>query len=356
MPVNEGFFVLQDQQDQIDAVITWVDGSDPVLAEKRRKYLADPSLPGAAATRFASNDEVLYCTLSILRFAPFFRKIWFVTDNQTPPVFDAVNRLFPDQAHKLGVVDHREIFAGYEEFLPTFNSSTISQMLHRIPGLAERFVYFNDDVFLTGPIESGYFFDGEKPTIRGRWFRARDQIKLARQSLRGMLSLTPRARRPFGGIPLQMNAARLAGSSSIFIAKHVPHPLRRSVLIEFERSHRADFRRNLSFRFRDISQFAVEALANHFEIERGNARILDRGNTDGYVYIDASRNGTRRILRRLARAGNPETHKFLCVQSLDQSDIDKQRLIVNWLDKQIKAPIQSVPVARTGGDASLRTN
>jgi Stealth protein CR2, conserved region 2 len=35
------------------------------------------------------------------------------------------------------------------KLLPTFNSRAIESMLWRIDGLADRFVYFNDDMMLT---------------------------------------------------------------------------------------------------------------------------------------------------------------------------------------------------------------
>ena len=333
MPVNEGFFVLQDQQDQIDAVITWVDGSDPVLAEKRRKYLADPSLPGAAATRFASNDEVLYCTLSILRFAPFFRKIWFVTDNQTPPVFDAVNQLFPDQAHKLDVVDHREIFAGYEEFLPTFNSMSITMMLHRIPGLAERFVLFNDDVFAVRQTAPEDFFKGTRPVLRGGWMgRELDLVEAARKGLDGLRRVPPGKRR-LSSKRWMLNAARLAGMRGrTFVATHAPYPMRRSTFIAFENTHPELWRENLRQRFRVSEQFAPGALANHLEIAAGNAVTLDRKSA---VYIRADRADAREVVARLKRARDDPRVLFLCVQSLDAASPDTRQMVTDWLEEKL---------------------
>ena len=43
-------------------------------------------------------------------------------------------------------------------------------MLWRIEGLADRFVYFNDDMMLVGPVEPTDFFSNEgKVNLRGRW-------------------------------------------------------------------------------------------------------------------------------------------------------------------------------------------
>ena len=40
------------------------------------------------------------------------------------------------------------VSAASSPFLPTFSSPAIEANLHRIPGLSEHFLYFNDDVFL----------------------------------------------------------------------------------------------------------------------------------------------------------------------------------------------------------------
>jgi len=57
---------------------------------------------------------------------------------------------------KLHIVRHEDYIP--EEYLPTFNSHPIELNFHRIPNLAEHFVYFNDDTFLTAPVEPEDFF------------------------------------------------------------------------------------------------------------------------------------------------------------------------------------------------------
>ena len=116
----------------VDIVIAWVNGDDPALKKKRLSYLnpaETTSHPGAAQTRFHSLKEVEYCVLSILKFSPFVRKIFIVTDQQDPKIDHAVKRHFPERLKDIRLVDHTEIFEGYEEYLPTFNSICISNML-----------------------------------------------------------------------------------------------------------------------------------------------------------------------------------------------------------------------------------
>ena len=94
----------------VDAVILWVDGSDGRLAEKRERYLAQEKKsvthPGALPTRFASSNEIRYCVLSILTFAPFVRNIFIVTDEQDPGLDGEVRERFPEKAGCLKIVDH----------------------------------------------------------------------------------------------------------------------------------------------------------------------------------------------------------------------------------------------------------
>jgi hypothetical protein len=54
-------------------------------------------------------------------------------------------------------VTHQQIFR-WPEHLPTFNSTSIESHLHRIPGLAEHFIYANDDMFLGAPVAPEDFF------------------------------------------------------------------------------------------------------------------------------------------------------------------------------------------------------
>ncbi|MBR4756443.1 MAG: hypothetical protein IK076_05825, partial [Bacteroidales bacterium] len=64
---------------------------------------------------------------------------------------------------KVDVVLHSDIIPS--EYLPTFNSCVIEMFLHRIPGLDERFVYFNDDIFPMTDCQEDYLFPGGLPRV-----------------------------------------------------------------------------------------------------------------------------------------------------------------------------------------------
>jgi hypothetical protein len=154
----------------IDAVITWVDGGDPAHRRKLQDFLgaaAGGRSPAADPTRFGDCGEIEYCVASLLRYAPWLRTIHIVSDAQTPALI-AKLRGTPFES-RVRVVDHREIFAGYEQFLPTFSSLSIETMLWRIPGLAERFIYLNDDFQLLRPLAREDFFRDGGVVLRGKW-------------------------------------------------------------------------------------------------------------------------------------------------------------------------------------------
>ena len=89
-----------------------------------------------------------------------------MTDQQDPKINQAVKLHFPERLKDILLVDHTEIFEGYEQFLPTFNSICISNMLWRIKGLSDQFVYFNDDIFLLRSVSPTDWFVNDKPVLR----------------------------------------------------------------------------------------------------------------------------------------------------------------------------------------------
>lgn len=139
----------------IDAVYTWVDDADPAWRMRRAAAQGvDLNLSADAldAARTRSHDELRYSLRSLSAYASWIRHIWVVTDDQVPSWLDTAQP-------GLTVVSHKEIFTD-PEVLPVFNSHAIESQLHHIPGLADSFLYFNDDVFLGRPVRPDAFFWG----------------------------------------------------------------------------------------------------------------------------------------------------------------------------------------------------
>ena len=320
----------------IDAVIAWVDGSDPALAQKRNRYLRGPHRVAAqavAATRFACSNEIRYCVLSILKFAPFIRNIFIVTDGQDPGLDQEIRTHFPERRHAIRIVDHKEIFEGYEEYLPTFNSISIGNMVWRIKGLSEHFVYFNDDVFLIRPVKPREWVKNNRVVMRGKWMLP-PFVKMAKNFFRNIIHRKllnkPGYMPKFSFYLVQWNAASTAGiRARFFFNCHTPHVLNRKRLEAFFSKNKALLKGNISYRFRNQKQFNVTTLANHLEILDGNKNTakLNLG------YLVPSYYSKRRLKLKMRRCESDESIKSVCVQSLDTARQEEQEQILSWMDQ-----------------------
>ncbi len=145
----------------IDFVLPWVDGSDPAwLAEKRRFEAGAAMARGDEEAngdgRYRDTGLLPYWFRGVETFAPWVRRVFFVTCGQKPAWLDESNP-------KLRLVNHADFIP--REWLPTFHSNAIELNLFRIRDLSERFVLFNDDTFLLRPVAPEFFFRRGLPVL-----------------------------------------------------------------------------------------------------------------------------------------------------------------------------------------------
>lgn len=141
------------QTEEIDFVITWVDGNDPVWQTEKKKYKADGEADDSKE-RYRDWELLRYWFRGVEKFAPWVRKIHFITWGHVPEWLDTDHP-------KLHIVKHEDFIP--KEYLPTFNSNVIEIYMHRIEDLAEHFVYFNDDFLLINKVEPWQYFRNGKP-------------------------------------------------------------------------------------------------------------------------------------------------------------------------------------------------
>ena len=157
---------------EIDIVYLWVDGNDSKWQTKRNTFIGktNESAPNDCKGRYANNDELKYSLRSIEMYAPWIRKIFIVTDEQTPEWLNTDNP-------KIKIVDHKEIMP--VECLPCFNSCIIEHYIYRIEGLSEYFLLANDDMFINKETSYSDFFNANgfpiirlnrKPFRKIRWY------------------------------------------------------------------------------------------------------------------------------------------------------------------------------------------
>ena len=136
---------------KIDFIVTWVDMDDPKWKEEFARYSSMQRNEKNSVTeaRFRDYGFLKYWFRGVEKFAPWVNKIHFVTCGQAPDWLDRSNP-------KLNLVKHSDFVPA--QFLPTYNSVVIERYVHLIPGLADHFVYFNDDFYIIRPIGEERFF------------------------------------------------------------------------------------------------------------------------------------------------------------------------------------------------------
>ena len=134
----------------IDIIVNWVDDSDPAWLAERNRYAEKPL--DCDSVRFRNWDNLRYWFRAVEKYMPWVRKVFFVTCGHYPAW---LNFSHP----KLEFVTHSDYIPA--EYLPTFSARPIELNFHRIEGLSEHFIYFNDDFFPSRPLSlNDFFIDG----------------------------------------------------------------------------------------------------------------------------------------------------------------------------------------------------
>lgn len=144
-------------KDKIDIVVLWVDGNDPKWIEEYNQYSNTP-INKDDVCRFRDWGIMKYWFRGIANYAPWVNHVFFVTNGQKP---DFIN----ENCEKLILINHSDYID--KKYLPVFNSCAIELGLHRIPGISEKFIYFNDDFFIVRPTDKEYFFKEGLPCDMG---------------------------------------------------------------------------------------------------------------------------------------------------------------------------------------------
>lgn len=277
----------------VDAVYTWVDGNDPVWQQRKAQAKGEVyHAESASDARFISRDELRYSVRSLHLFAPWIRNIYIVTDDQVPA-------WLREDVPGLRIATHREIFRRPED-LPTFNSHSIESQLHHIEGLAEHFLYFNDDMFIGRPVAPHAFFT---PSGTARYFPSRNRIP------QGPVAETDT---PVDAACKNNRALLMERFGRVITQpmEHIPYALRRSAMEEAERDFPEAWARTSASRFRAMTDLSpTSSFALYYAALTGRAqpgsmpftylqlavpdladrlqRLLDGRNQDSFCLNDA---------------------------------------------------------------------
>jgi hypothetical protein len=286
----------------IDVVFSWVDGTDPAFLSSRAGRLdrARLGVGDDADARTRQIDELRYALRSVEQNAPWVRRIFIATDTRLP------GWLVADHP-KITVVRASEHFSD-PAALPTFNSHAVESQLHHIDGLAEHFLYCNDDMFFGRPVAPSLFFT---PAGISRFIESPIRI--------GGGAVGP-------GRSGHENAARnnrrlLAERFGYLITRHLAHspaPLRRSVLAELEGAFPDEFAATQASRFRSAADISVtNSLYHYYALLTGRAVPHESARAS---YIDTTSHDG---LRSLAGLSIRRDADFFCLNDGSEPEVDE---------------------------------
>ncbi|MDQ1110918.1 hypothetical protein QE418_000366 [Microbacterium testaceum] len=264
----------------VDMVFSWVDGSSSEFQRQRaarmKGYVVGDGDDNAA--RYRQVDELRYALRSVHMYAPWVRRIFIATDSPTP-------EWLADHP-KVTIVRSEEFFAD-PSVLPTHNSHAVEAQLHRIPGLAEHFLYSNDDMFFGRPVTPELFFSGGGVS---RFVESGVRIG----------SGPAHVDRSGHDNGLRVNRALLKerfGRVITLDLEHCATPLRRSVASELEREFAEDYARTAASRFRSATDISVtNSLYHYYALATGRAVITTEPRTR---YVQTTQLDSLRTMERL---------------------------------------------------------
>lgn len=142
--------------EHIDIVLPWVDPTDKKWQDDKIRYSNKPITTDPSDEKYYRDwDTLKYLFRSIDINMPWVNTIHFLTYGHVPDWLNLDNQ-------RLKIHNHENFFKRDHAF-PVFSSDAIEMNLSSIPGLSEKFIYFNDDELVVKPILPNRFFEGNKP-------------------------------------------------------------------------------------------------------------------------------------------------------------------------------------------------
>lgn len=315
----------------IDAVISWVDGYDPIYQHRLAQFCLKKGVAQKEVvepTRIQQCGEIEYCLRSLYYFAPWLRTIYILTDNQVPQALNSWHNT--EFGKRIRVINQADLFFGFEDCLPVFNSLTIEWLLHRIKGLSSHFLYLNDDFFLTRPVNPSDFFIDDRIVLRGEWKRQSAYKWRYRLKKWCNIDFKNQLIKSNPHRHWQEQSAVFAGiKKDFYLLPHAPFPLLKSTFTDFIDQNPHVFADNLRFPFRHPNQLSPLPLMAHLDIQ--NQRVVFDNQLDS-VMVNGACHPLQTINARLKKTKRQKSIAFLCMQSIDQAPLAIQQHLINWLE------------------------
>ena len=312
--------------EKIDAVITWVDGSEPNYKLKLEENLKNKKIINR---QYTQANEIDFCVASIIKFAPFVRKIFIVTDKQKPK-FSGIRHMV--SLEKIEIIDHEEIFRDNLDCMPSFNIRSIDALLFKIKNLSDKFIYFNDDMFLIKETTKEDWFKDNKAILTGSWAKTYNKqlIKTISHKIKNLLNIRP----SFNAA--QSKAANIVGfHNKYFKSFHCGRPQIKSVIKDFYDKNPQRLINQIRYKFRDGRQYMPYSLCWHLLIKEN---LYVESSTNKLVEINKSRNLSAKKLEKILKSIDSKAEvKFLNIQDLNMAEPETQQVFQNWFIRKINS-------------------
>lgn len=324
---------------EIDMVFSWVDGSASDFQRQRaaqlEEYVVGEGDDGPA--RYRHVDELRYALRSVHMYAPWVRRIFIATDSPRPA--------WLAEHPRVTIVRSEEFFAD-PTVLPTHNSHAVEAQLHRIEGLAEHFLYSNDDMFFGRPVSPEMFF-----TAGGLTKFVECDVRIGAGASRTERSGHDNA--------LRVNRALLLerfGRSIVRDLEHCAAPMRRSVAAELEREFADEIARTAASRFRSATDVSVtNSLYHYYALMTGRAIATTEPRVS---YVQTTMVSALRKMRRLEERHDAD---MFCLNDGGETEVPEElrvRLLRDTLERlfPVRAPWEApVSAARTPAASAERS-
>lgn len=317
-------------QEKIDFVVTWVDGSDPVWLRKKREHLKEvqgidysSSSVDDGENRYREFGMFQYWFRAVEKYAPWVNKVFLVTDRQKPEWLDTSHP-------KIRWVNHDEFIP--QEYLPTYSASTIELNFHRIADLSEKFVYFNDDMYLTGAVSPSDFFKEGLPkyaAVYNTLVPSEPYVKMFYNNMEVLLRHFP-SKQAMRKYPFKFLNWRYGGANfknillfpwkpTGYINLHIASPMRKSTLSKIWELEYDALNKTSSTPLRDYDYLLNQYLVHYWEIESGQFFPL---NLKFGQAIDMNKP------KELEKIFQSKSIKTVCVNDADDVlEINKERIL-----------------------------
>lgn len=307
---------------KIDFVVPWVDDSDPVWRAKKESLF-----PQKSSARHKDYGTFKYWFRMVEENAPWVNKIYIVTDGQKPEWLNVDNP-------KIELVYHEDFIP--KEYLPTFNSGVIIMNTHRIKGLSENYVLFNDDTFLVNRIEPTDYFVNGKPKLYGIYSPIVPDEMFKKTLFNNMLIINKHfpdkalKRYPFKFFNFAYGVQNIRNLLTIFWKKpgyinmHLPSPLTKSTLEHLWKIENEFLDRASQNKVRHYDTESNEYLVNYWNIETGNFEP---------ARVDFGKNILINDLSKLEKMMKNRRNKIICVNDIEGTNDEQYELLENILSK-----------------------